>query len=335
MKEKITWSLMAKYLSGETTKEEESQMTEWLQKEDRQRWFRNIQKIYSSNNLNENANFSTERGMQLLNEKLEKKKAKIIRFKSIPVLMRAAAVILILIIAGIMLFEPAIVGTQPDIVTISKQNPEGQKSTIMLPDGSKVTLNAGSTLEYESNFGVDNRTITLTGEAFFDVSKNPDLPFQIHSGDIKIKVIGTVFNVQAFDDKRFYTVTVSEGKVQVSIAEKENPGQVTLRAKEKVKIDKQTKGIIKSKADLATELAWVNNILEFQNTPIRDLKRTLERWYGVSISLENEAINQCLVTGRFENASLERVLGAISYANGFSYELNGKTARLTGKGCKN
>ena len=209
---------------------------------------------------------------------------------------------------------------------ISKSNPRGQKSLIILPDGSRVKLNAESYLEYPQKFETEYREVKLVGEAFFEVQKNPLKPFIVRSGSISVKVLGTSFNIKAHPYENSYSVAVATGKVAVSkgIESGKDTLIATLLPDEMVRIDhdKNTYEIKKFNRD--KELGWKDGILVFDNDKAQNIIQTLEQWYGVDFIYNKNNLPKGGYTGRYQNASLEMVMDGWSYTSDFKYRMVGK-----------
>lgn len=211
----------------------------------------------------------------------------------------------------------------------------GEKSVITLTDGSKVYLNSGSSISFPKTFG-KTREITLEGEAFFEVVRNPEQPFMVSTGDVVTKVLGTSFNIEAFskDDIR---VSVATGRVQVSEltdASHESPAR-TIFLNPSQQITFQNHHFNLDSIDIEKVTAWKSNTLRFDDAPLSVVGVLLSRWYGVTISFDNADIVNCRITGQYKDLQLEEVLRSIRYMYNIEYEMtNPDTIKLSGKGCK-
>lgn len=191
----------------------------------------------------------------------------------------------------------------------------GEKRRLMFSDSTRVVLNSRTNIAYPDNFGRDERRIRLSGEAYFDVSKNKT-PFIIETGRFDIQVLGTSFNVKAYDEDEIVSVAVNEGRVQVSMPE----ATLVLKPKEKITLNTRTGEIMKEIVrNEAHSSAWIDGWLCFDRTPIRDIARELERMYGCQIEFkEGDEFNN-LISGEHDNRSLESVLRSIEYTSGIKY----------------
>ncbi|MEQ8882869.1 MAG: FecR domain-containing protein [Cyclobacteriaceae bacterium] len=211
---------------------------------------------------------------------------------------------------------------------VTKQNPPGQKSTIMLPDGTKVILNSESSITYLSNFTGNVRLVELTGEAFFDVVRDPTKPFVVKTRSLKTTALGTSFNVDAYPDAK-EEITLITGKVKVDShvdAEQStllDPGEIA--ALEFGKLSK------KQGASL-NHIKWKDGFIVFQKTLFKEGIMELERWYGVAIEVRNlPSGEEPTFTAYIENDNLANVLETLGYAMRFDFSIEGKKVLINFK----
>jgi len=207
---------------------------------------------------------------------------------------------------------------------IIKSNPRGKKSLIVLPDGSKVKLNSESHLEYYSDFGND-RSVKLVGEAFFEIVKDTVRPFYVNTGDLRVRVLGTSFNVKAFPFDEKIKVAVVSGLVLI-----ENKKELQMKPVEYLKPDEmlvydhQTTKYDITNFDRKTVVGWKDGELRFDETDFSTVIKILERWYGVEIIVSSDAH----LTGRFnahyKNQPLEMVLEGMAFTSDFNFKIEGK-----------
>ncbi|MCC8170918.1 MAG: FecR domain-containing protein [Parabacteroides sp.] len=198
--------------------------------------------------------------------------------------------------------------------------PNGENRKVVLPDGTQVTLNAGSRLKYPSAFAANSRTVEINGEGFFEVARNEKAPFVIHTQAASVQVLGTSFNLQAYDADEQLAVCVKTGKVQVSMPE----GSMYLLPDEEITLDKTTREIRKGKENARKATAWLTGTLYFNRTPVKSVARQLERMYDCVIEFRPGVSYEEYVYGEHDNKSLESVLNSIRYATGIQYEKEGR-----------
>lgn len=329
MNNSIPDNLIIKYLSNEASQAEIDQLYEWLSSDSRNQkilsdWMKSWDQQYKNQ-----YSFDSKHGLILLDHKINGDKLDNVRpIKPMRIAWAVAASIALLITA----FAGYYYFTNPlEVEMITKTNPRGQKSTIQLPDGSMVILNSESTIQYPAEFNNTLRNITLRGEAFFDVSKNPDKPFVINSGEVKTTVLGTSFNISAYPNENQIAVSVASGKVKVSA---NNSREVYLVPNEEAIYNKLEGSLTEKPVEISVHTAWKNNILLFNDLSFNLAKTKIERWYGVSIKIENPELKNCRVTGKFNNENLTNVMEALKMSMNLNYVKTDNAIIITGNGCK-
>jgi transmembrane sensor len=250
-----------------------------------------------------------------------------------------------------------IINKEPDqSIAAQKNNSEistrnGSKTTtLVLPDGTKVWLNAGSKLNYDKNYGNNIREVGLTGEAYFDVVKNPEKPFIIHTSKIDIKVLGTAFNVKSYPGEKTIETSLIRGSIEITF--KDRPSEkVILKPNEKLVVAndeipvavvtrkqpfKQTNEPIVAISHLnyarrdstIIETAWVQNKLFFQDESFHELAAQMQRWYGVNIQFDNSERDTLHFTGSFENETIQQALDALQLTARFNYKIRGNQVNI-------
>lgn len=218
---------------------------------------------------------------------------------------------------------PALTQLKPtDMIQV--RTPHGGQFEVALSDGTRVWLNAGSTLRYPAEFGTKERRVTLVGEAYFEVSKElgrSRRAFVVASNMQDIKVLGTHFNVNAYPDEVVTTTTLIEGAVSVTAK-----GSGKRLASEVLKPGQQSvlrKGVLQVKAaDIEQALAWKNNMFIFNNMPLEEVMKTIARWYDVDVYYQNKSAVSDVYAGsitRYEN--LSKVLRMLEKAGDTRFKL--------------
>lgn len=229
--------------------------------------------------------------------------------------------------------------SQP-VVTDSTElriNPRGQKSVMLLEDGTKVWLNADSKLTYPTNFSTHSvREVYLEGEAFFDVVKNPEKPFIVHTSALDIRVLGTSFNVKSYADDSRIETTLVEGKVEIDkVRDPARAGRkVILEPNQKATFSKESDKIKVNDVAAAEVVAWKNDRLVFKAEPFRDVVKQLERWYNVRIHIEDSEYEACPLTASIEKESLEEILDFLAVTHKISFAISGSDVYVKGSLCK-
>lgn len=238
------------------------------------------------------------------------------RFSFIPYLRYVAIVAVILSIGwgGFRLIR----SNQEKVLTYTEVHVKnGEHKRIILPDGTSVTLNAGSYLRYPREFITDVRRIEMNGEAFFEVTRDEEKPFLIHTKDADVKVLGTSFNVKAFDMDEQLTVSVQTGKVQVDLPE----AMMRLLPDEQFVMDKTKGEFQKRNEDARLSTVWIKGGLYFNRTPIRTVVNELVRMYNRTIEFAPGAEYDDYIYGEHDNKGLEAVLKSIQYSTDIKYRI--------------
>jgi len=213
--------------------------------------------------------------------------------------------------------------------------PLGLRSQITLPDGSHIWLNSGSTIKYSSPFVGKNRCVELEGQAFLNVTKNKKSPFSIQAGNVKVNVTGTQFDFKSYPDDRIAEVTLKEGSINLSLL---SEGVETSHAKMKPGdhfiFNKNTKKAFISNKNIDRYILWKDNMLIFDETPMTEVKKILERWYGVDIEIKNKVVESYKFTTTFKNKSLSQVLELLELSSPIKIDylharVNRKTKQVT------
>ncbi|WP_169513423.1 FecR family protein [Flexithrix dorotheae] len=207
-------------------------------------------------------------------------------------------------------------------IMVEKSIPAGKKLNFSLPDGSTIKLNGQSALRFKENFQEGNlREVYLEGEAFFNVAKNPQKPFVIHTSYSEVKVLGTSFNVNAFPENKEEKVSVSTGKVLVKKKSNEIfSDSLTLVRGEMAVLKADQKEV--EKEFFNPELSsWKDGVLVFDDASFHEIVKSLERWYGVEFIIHKEVGEKGGYNARFENQNLLNVLESIKYSLKFEYEI--------------
>ncbi|WP_020527837.1 FecR family protein [Flexithrix dorotheae] len=204
----------------------------------------------------------------------------------------------------------------------------GQEA-IVLADGTEVFLNKNAVLYFPGEFAGKEREVYLEGEAFFDVSENPEQPFIIHAGNTETRVLGTSFNLREDELDNAVEIVLVTGKVAFSTENKE----VTLIPGETALWDETAGNMAKAENKNPNFLAWKNKKLEFTQTQMKDVIRDLERYFEVTIIVENKAIFNCNYTGKFENPGLEEIFKIMELGSGITFRKENNQYILSGGDC--
>ncbi len=239
----------------------------------------------------------------------------------------AAILILPLIIAaGYLYFEFNDYLSQKDVF-VEVASPVGGRTSINLPDGSKVWLNGESTIKYPAVFN-ENRKVEISGETFFKVKSDVENPFLVGAKDVFVKATGTEFNVFAYDDEPDINVILKEGKVNVfdhskKFLKKIEPGY-------QLKYNSTSGDLNYLKTNAEDYSQWINGKLIFRETPFSEVIARMERWYGVDIEMMDDKLNSLHFKATFEEESIEEALKLLQYTATFNYQFEKRKIKEDG-----
>ena len=270
-------------------------------------------------------------------------------------LYAVAAIISFLIVGiGIVFFYSDAVKGDKSISSISKvtiHTSKQEKVRQVLPDGSIIWLNKGSTISYDDHFNKTNRSIELKGEAFFDVAHKAALPMTVFAGGVQVRVKGTAFNVRAYEDEGRVETSLIRGSVELFAIEDNEERKILMKPNDKVSIKTTYPPIQKvlpkdSRSDevfefdslsaeassgLIPEISWIQNKFVFNNETFTELCNRLSKWYNVEIELDNASLSAERFTGVFHGETLEEALEALQLTYHFHYRREANKVVITKK----
>ena len=201
--------------------------------------------------------------------------------------------------------------------------PSGSNIKTTLPDGTVIWLNSESRLSYSGEFGIRDRNVSLSGEAFFDVTHNKDLPFTVSSGSMKAEVLGTMFNYKDYTEDRTAVVTLIKGKVRLSSSDESQTCE--LLPSQKCTFSKDD-GMMRMEPapDPSAVSAWIDGLLFFNEEPLADIAETLSRSYNADVRLSSDDLGQTRLFGVFarREMSLYEVLDALAATGKIRYRID-------------
>ena len=323
-------NLLIDFLSGKITTEEQALLFEWIDKSEENRlYYTQIKELWVSSGLgNPESPFHKEKAFNMFKERVETivRNKRIKRKKTLRRIAGVAAVLLpfiLLIYTGYKYLELKNSVTDQQSVFTSVVAPKGAQSQIELPDGTNVWLNAGSTIRYANTFGQGDRSLILSGEAYFDVTSNKTLPFIVRTEDLKIEVLGTKFNVKAYEGLDNIKVSLIEGSVSLeNVPENQT---YMLKPMETAIYDKQlhdTK-IVKDISSRAKECT--NGDIIFHGEAFEEIAFILEQQFNVTIHIEKESLKKKQFKGDFtKNETSERIFNVMATDGQFNYRISDK-----------
>lgn len=359
MQEKLA-ILLSRKLSGEATSEELKELEEWIKNNPQDHYVIEALESYWHNipsqgffNISDSTHFE-----RILNKAVSpvvalpgaedrRKKTKLVWWKW----AAAAAVFIGVLSAGALMLNRQFFKNdevaKSDIVTSP-----ATKSRIILPDGTKVWLNASTRLHFDKEFNGALREVYLDGEAFFEVTKNKGRPFIVHTSDIDIRVLGTAFNVKSYKEEPTIEATLIHGSIQVSSKLNEGIPKIILSPHEKLVFNKLVGKVLESADQLQPvklkepqylvskiiapensdsaiiETAWVHNRLLFDGDTFKELAAKMERWFDVQIKFQNAEVANYRLRGAFEDETIEEALKALQQIAHFKFTVKDKTVTI-------
>lgn len=214
----------------------------------------------------------------------------------------------------------------------------GIRKLLVLDDGTRLWLNSGSSLKYPGRFKGKKREVYLQGEAYFEVAHNAEIPFIVHAGKLRTRVLGTTFNIRAYKDDPDVRVTLFTGKVEVirEISNKET-SKLILLPKQVATYRKDAGSLVKTTVSniiINHYSAWKDGKLIFDETPMPEVLKRLSLAYNVKFILTDEKINGCTITGSFNaNQKIEEILQGITISIDGKFIREADRFTLTGQGC--
>ncbi len=242
-------------------------------------------------------------------------------YRSLSLLQKVAAVLFIpvLVLSAYMFMQ---LGSEKVRMVEVRTNP-GVISRFELPDGTKVWLNAGSTLTYPQNFWPESRRVELTGQGYFEVTKDPEKPFIVKVDPIySVEVLGTTFDVSAYRDDEMIGTTLVEGSVKLNINQK-NGKTVSqlLKPNERAEFSKSTCKLNIASVNADYDTAWINGEIIFRNHSMRQVIKTLSRHYNVKFEVKDNDVLNSVITARFKDEQLPQVMEYLKLASGIKYKI--------------
>jgi transmembrane sensor len=210
-------------------------------------------------------------------------------------------------------------GNNGEVLYNTISTPKGGMYQIVLSDGSKVWLNAASSLRFPTAFTGKQRNVELSGEAYFEIAKNAAMPFNVLVNNMNVQVLGTHFNVMAYKDESEIKTTLLEGAVKVT----SGSAVGLLKPGKQARLD-NSGNIIIADADIETEMAWKNGLFLFDYTDIKTIMRQLNRWYDADIGYEGNITHKTFTAQIPRNTNLSAVLKKLELTGGIHFKIEGK-----------
>lgn len=329
----INEDILIRYIDGMLTEEEAAEVKNWraasLENE------KLLEQVYFTtqvaSRLKVMRTVNPDEALSRFKSRIHKKEKRLALRQVLGVIQRAAAVLFIpvFLLSAYLFIQQG----QGNVRTLAVRTNPGVVSAFDLPDGSKVWLNANSELRYPSDFNADTRTVELTGQGYFEVTKNAHKPFIVKADkDYSVEVLGTSFNVSAYKDESMIETTLVEGSVKLNVVSGGKRMTQMLKPNEKAEYQKGAGKIKVFGVNTEYDTAWKNGEIIFRNHPMDKELKTLERHYHVVFEVKDNEILKSIITARFKDEQLPQVLEYLKLASGIQYAIHKPTVKDGGSG---
>lgn len=329
----INEDILIRYIDGMLTEEEAVEVKNWraasLENE------KLLEQVYFTaqvaSRLKVMRTVNPDEALSRFKSRIHKKEKRLALRQVLGVIQRAAAVLFIpvFLLSAYLFIQQG----QGNVRTLAVRTNPGVVSAFDLPDGSKVWLNANSELRYPSDFNADTRTVELTGQGYFEVTKNAHKPFIVKADkDYSVEVLGTSFNVSAYKDESMIETTLVEGSVKLNVVSGGKRMTQMLKPNEKAEYQKGAGKIKVFGVNTEYDTAWKNGEIIFRNHPMDKVLKTQERHYHVVFEVKDNEILKSIITARFKDEQLPQVLEYLKLASGIQYAIHKPTVKDSGSG---
>lgn len=328
MKESIDDNVLHRFLNRETTEQESNELLQWISASEANRAeFKKAHQLFHHSNLKQFcAEIDVDKAWDKLNSQLPKESIHQ-RIVYMNMFRKLAVSILMLLAVGFgSLWTNEHFFSEPKSAIVQLEAPKGEKSKIVLADGSLVWLNSQTILKYNA---LTPRKVNVEGEAYFEVEKDTKHPFEVTTNSgMKIKVTGTKFNLRSFSDESYVETTLDEGGVIISM---DNLEIAVLKPGQQAKYNISNNELLVRRVSTEIYSLWKNNELKFTGISFSELIPRIERWYGISVKLDTKISNKDRFTMTIKTESLRELLNMMQLTSKFNYEINGAKVEISAK----
>lgn len=243
------------------------------------------------------------------------------------IMSAVASVVLLLGISNYLAFREGYKRINSQMIEMV--NPLGMKSSIVLSDGTKVTLNAGTTLSYPNAFVSGKREVEVSGEAFFEVAHKDNCPFIVKADHLNVCVLGTKFNVKAYKEENNIEITLTEGRVGVGLDSHKRQEMIYLKPEQQLLFDKTRLSFHKHRVNLNYYISWTKGEFHFNSLTFQEIATQLERNFNVHIDITLPELKQIVFSGDFvRGENLEQILRVMTTDKRIRYNIEGDLVRI-------
>ena len=328
--------LIATYLSQGLESEKLSELENWLKASpENQKHFQQMREIWVSTiSANEEDRYNKEDAYSRFLSRTRQipQKEKTVKKLSLHKFFYGAAAVALLCLISFASYRTGTEQVKKQFAEMVVEAPLGSKTRLYLPDGTLVWLNAGSTITYSQGFGVEERKLKLSGEGYFEVTRNKQLPFEITTKELQLRVLGTKFNFRNYPEDEEVSVSLLEGKVSLRNYLK-NDALCYLEPDQKAILNKKNGKLMVSASEARYTAEWTNGFLFFDEELLPDIIKELERSYNVKIYIEDESLKTFRFYGNFvrKEQTIQEILEMLASTGKLEYKIEGKTVRLSSR----
>lgn len=339
MRGKLDYKVIARYLSNSCTDQEKAEVEQWVESDIQNRQmmkeFRSIWDAAGKDEYMKEAWTDIEEDWKLVEERAGlntdfasrstgKKSFQYNQKRTLQQFVKVAAIFLVMAMMGILIYqnwqEPEPVAQSPVLREISTSN--GERVNLTLSDGTHMLVNSGSMIRLPNTFQPNKREVFLEGEAYFNVTENPDSPFIIHSQNVTTEVLGTSFTVRSYPEDGRVRVVVEQGRVSFGTEQAGPSDRVTLSGNEMASYHFTQKKLESRQVDdMDLYMSWTEGYLKFSDKPMRDVAKELERRYDIRVEFENSGIEEMRLTANLKSRSMRNVLEVIAMSLDIDYRI--------------
>ena len=319
--------LLHRLIAGTTTEEENRQLMEWFRQCASKEEFFVLFETAWKESPDEMPRDVQERMYRRLSRELDEKKTKTILLRSrfSWKVWPQIAVACIIIVLGLVNYRMNDKQKQLSTQNFTVLAEKGQRAFITLPDSTKVWLNSDTKISYPADYGLKERNVTLVGEAYFEVAKNPDKRFIVEAKGMQVEALGTSFNVNAYQNDNKIIASLFSGSVRVSY----DRHVAILKPHESVKVDLLNRSFSRYKDESMQNIAlWRKNEITFDGESLEEITHIMSRLYNTTICIEDESLKKVCYIGTIRNNNLENFIDIINLTTPVVYENKGDTVFL-------
>jgi transmembrane sensor len=325
------YNLIVKFFAGEISDNELTQLKLWLESDPaNRRIFDKENELWQETSIQTKfANYRNDSAWLNISSKLgfgknKVKSVTLLRKNYFRIIIAAATVACLLALGGISLWTMSRNSLHQMVAgSTIVETKEGEKARIMLSDSSEVILNSDSRVQYVGNYNLADRRVNLTGEAFFDISTNPEKPFVVQLEHMSISATGTRFNVYSFNNEDRVETTLEEGAIRVSVKGQE---PINVKAGQQVVYFVKTGEVKVLDVNTDTYTSWKENMLRFNDTPLEEVLRRIGRKYNVTFEVTNRELLDLKYTATFIDETVEEVMQMLRTVSPITYKIYYRTS---------